>query len=542
MRTYRITGPDGKEYSIDGPEGATREQVIAKIQERMQSAPKPVDPYTELAQKQSVFENLAAGAGGAVHGMYLGAKQMLGKATPQEIADHKKAMAGLRSTKAGTAGDIAGNILAMVPASMIPGAGTYAGATAIGAGTGALQPTSEGESRIQNMILGGLFGAGGKYVGDKVLGLLRGSGKAADQLALQTPETKAGLNRAQASAAQRGQDLGFRMTPGEASGSKSLQKFEATLSSNPFTGGAFDDIKTHNAATLNKIAAQSIGEQSDVVSAPVLEQATDRLSQVYKGVADSRVRKIETPFVMNKIDRIEKDLEGLLPANISFKDQPLVKNAIDLIQSGQATGKQLQQMSSKLGRATAKQMTTQGGDRDLGIAMGKVKDLLDEHLKKGLKGDELKVFNEARNQYRNLMLLTSRTGVVNPSSGDVSGATLANALMSKDKRGFTFNKNQSDLYNAARFAQAFKPIVGDSGTATRSMQNLSLENLAKLPFGLVMRLYASQPSVNMAQMYGNIAGQGIAPPVGQALQLPMQKALPALGGYTGAMIGRRDEP
>ncbi len=32
MTTYTITGPDGKDYSIDGPAGQSQEQVVAKIQ------------------------------------------------------------------------------------------------------------------------------------------------------------------------------------------------------------------------------------------------------------------------------------------------------------------------------------------------------------------------------------------------------------------------------------------------------------------------------------------------------------------------------
>ena len=92
LRTYTITGPDGKDYSIDGPEGATREQVISKIKERLgSSAPssqQQPDIYTQQAQKQSIGENLLAGIGGGMTGLYLGAKQMLGKATPEEIAQN----------------------------------------------------------------------------------------------------------------------------------------------------------------------------------------------------------------------------------------------------------------------------------------------------------------------------------------------------------------------------------------------------------------------------------------------------------------------
>lgn len=170
MRTYTITGPDGKDYSIDGPEGATREQVIAKIKERMssqpaQAAPKQ-DPYTETSQNQSIGENLLAGAGGGLYGMYLGAKQLLGKATPEELEDHKKAMAGLRSTTAGTIGDIGGQVAGAIPAAFIPGANTYVGAGLVGAGLGALQPTTKDGERAMNVGFGATGGVVGKYLGD----------------------------------------------------------------------------------------------------------------------------------------------------------------------------------------------------------------------------------------------------------------------------------------------------------------------------------------------------------------------------------------
>lgn len=45
MPTYTITGPDGKDYSIDGPAGATQEQVVSAIQSRMSPpSPSPAQP------------------------------------------------------------------------------------------------------------------------------------------------------------------------------------------------------------------------------------------------------------------------------------------------------------------------------------------------------------------------------------------------------------------------------------------------------------------------------------------------------------------
>lgn len=53
MPTYSITGPDGKVYSIDGPEGATRDQVVAAIQSRMVSAPAPTPVGDQTGPEQA---------------------------------------------------------------------------------------------------------------------------------------------------------------------------------------------------------------------------------------------------------------------------------------------------------------------------------------------------------------------------------------------------------------------------------------------------------------------------------------------------------
>ena len=543
MASYKITAPDGTSYRVTVPDGATEQDAMDHFQSQFNAAPKaPRDPYKETAQKQSVVDNLLAGAGGGAYGLWLGAKQLLGKADPQEIEDHRKAMEGLRSTTAGTIGDISGQVAAgAIPALLAgPAAAGYAGSVGIGAGLGALQPTLENESRGQNIALGAAGGAAGKYVGDKLVGLLRGrGGSVADQMALQSDETLKGLGEPSQEVLKKGQAMGFKATPGQASGSKTLQKFEAAMESNPFTAGAFDDIKTHNAGVLNRVTAGAIGEKADYVNSTILEQAKDRIGSVYKMVADKTARQIPADEFVTRLKQINTDLEGLLPSNMSFIDNPLVKNFIEVAQKGQATGEQLQQIASKLGKAAAKNMTSQGGDRDLGMALFQVKDLADDYLRSGLSGETAKVFDAARTQYRNLMMLTSRTGVVNTSSGDVSKAALANVLASKDKPGYMFGKNQSDFYNAARFGDAFRPIVGDSGTATRSMQNISLENLAKLPFGMVMRLYASKPVTNFAGATGQVLQNGMAPQIGAIMNDPLQRGLPLLGGQLGASLNQR---
>jgi hypothetical protein len=220
------------------------------------------------------------------------------------------------------------------------------------------------------------------------------------------------------------------------------------------------------------------------------------------------------------LDGIDQEAQGLIQGSI--RDNALVQRLQSLSDTGGINGEQLRQLSSKLGKAAYKQMSTPSGDRDMGQALYAVKDHVDDLIGSGLDAAENATYNLARQQYRNLMLLTSRTGIVNPSSGNVAGVALASKLQQADRPGFLFGRNQSDLYNAARFAQAFKPIVGDSGTATRS---LSLGDIAAAPYGIPLnvlaRLYASP--LGHAGARAAMAAPGL-------LQNTQPLAAPVIGG------------
>lgn len=166
----------------------------------------------------------------------------------------------------------------------------------------------------------------------------------------------------------------------------------------------------------------------------------------------------------------------------------------------QVTAKQMGQLSSKLGRAASKEMTSQGGDRDLGKALFAVKDHVDDILESNLSPEGKAAYSQARGQWRNLVNLTSRANVLNPSTGNVNGVALAARLAKSDRNGFLYGRNASPLYQAARFAQAFKPIVGDSGTATRSANPFNpLELALGLPANAAARFYLSSAGAKTAK-------------------------------------------
>jgi hypothetical protein len=533
--------------------------------EAYQQTSKPSGPWDAYATQSldptegmGTFERVAAGAGKGMVDLYRGGKQLFNigdqDALRREIEESRRLDAPLMKTGAGMVGNIIGQAAIAAPTAFIPGVNTLTGATLLGGAAGAFQPTLNQTENATNIALGGAGGAAGKKVADGVGRLLKGrsatvnvnagggqagasstvSGSATAKgtgggynFGTAGPDPSAGLNITRREAMDKGRKMGMRMTPGQASGSRVLQQFEAKLEAQPMTSGTFNAIKANNQTVMNRAAADAIGETSDVVDSSVLAQAHDRISDVYKFVADDTPRGIDPDSFITKLANVENEFEGLLPGSVL--DNPLVKRLWGYAERGNATGRQLQDLASKLGKAANSQMTSANGDRQLGMALFQIKDQADEILSNSLKGETKKAFDTARGQYRNMMLLTQRNGIVNPSSGDVSGASLANLLQQKDKGGFLYGKNQTPLYNAARFSQAFKPIVGDSGTATRMPLPSPTDFVLSLPFNLATRAYTSSPVVNASAAFAD----GIAPNVGKAVDPYLQY----LGMYGGGLLG-----
>ena len=360
------------------------------------------------------------------------------------------------------------------------------------------------------------------------------------------PDSSAGLTKPQARILETAKGLGFKTTPGVQSGSKVLQQYEAKAESQPWSSGPFFAIKNANQKTGNRIVAKALGVKGDVVDDRVFRQVSDRIGRVYDAVADERVRTVNPDEFLTKLSAIESDTQGLLANNASVSDHPLVNQLLNLVSGGKITGRQAQQLSTKLGRAVKTQMKTANGDRELGMALGQVKELTDDILAQGLQSDAAGAFNTARRQYR-ILMLAETPQVTNSANGNVSLANLANLLARTDKNGYTRGINQSDLYNAARFAQAFRPLVGDSGTATRSPVGTTVADVVLgVPINLATRAYASSASTAAAGAIGkSAAGAGAATePVRQSLNNALystgQAAYPYLyPGTMNALLGDR---
>jgi hypothetical protein len=472
-------------------------------------------------------------------------------------------------------GNIAGTLLPStmaVKALKLAQAPVKAGAAG-GVVSGAMQPVQTGQQdmtagdywtqKAQQMGFGLGAGAGGGYLSDKMLNLLLGRGPTvtpsagattaqAQTSATVTPtasvtggqitpgvvgaDASAALTEAQKAILNRGKAMGFRTTPGQETGSRSLQQMEARMESNPMFSGAFNTIKDTNQKVLNRATAQAIGVDAAELSNPVLAQAQRQISAVYNKVASPNVQKLDQMYVMNGIDLIDSAAEGLTTQPL--RTNIFVKQLQELANKGEATGNQLTTLSSKIGKRAKNEMTTPNGDRELGQALFQIKEIVDDQLAAGLSAADQAAFQTARANYRNLMTIRSSAGVVNPSSGNVSGLNLASALTRKDPRGFMEGSNTTPMYEAARFAQAFRPIVGDSGTATRMMEITPLNMLLSMPTNIAASAYTSTPAIAAARrLQSGIVPAGVVNP---ASEEALRRALPltAGAGFTAGLLGQ----
>lgn len=297
MATYQVVGLDGSHYQIEGPDNADPSDVIKQVTGQHQfGTGKSFDSLgdgqvvpsdssaAQAAQSpvsQSGFQNFLAGAGKATYDLARGAGQYLGLESRADVAQSRAQDAPLMQTGAGRAGMIAGTVADMLPTAFIPGANTMLGAAAIGAGSGALQPSASTGETLANTGLGGLAGPVGVGVGraagvsynalKSVVQPFFNSGQ--DTIAAQTLRTFAGGDAAAQTALGNIQANGANILPGlqpttaELAGNAGLSQLERQLSINPDTLNQMTSRMTANRQAMQGALGGIAGTPADMQAA-----------------------------------------------------------------------------------------------------------------------------------------------------------------------------------------------------------------------------------------------------------------------------------
>lgn len=98
MPTFKFESPDGKTYSVDGPEGATKEQAFQILQQSLGGAAPPAAPQEGIAADvgKSVATGLAKGTAAAV-GLPGDLATLAHAIAPQGVIDRVKAIPGAKA-------------------------------------------------------------------------------------------------------------------------------------------------------------------------------------------------------------------------------------------------------------------------------------------------------------------------------------------------------------------------------------------------------------------------------------------------------------
>ena len=306
------------------------------------------------------------------------------------------------------------------------------------------------------------------------------------------PETTSGVTNAQRDALRRGQALGMRATPGQATGNRPLQQVEAKLESQPMTSGPFFNIKDQNQRIVTRQYLAAIGEDGDEASTVVLESARRRIGNTFDTILE-RNNIFVTDDLKQSIDalRAQADRE-LTSSQMQIIDKQLKEIASRATRDGGSiSGEAYQRIRESLNRVIA------GNDGSLGFWTKKLRDSLDQALEQSARPQDGPALRRARQQWQLLEIGLNRQGAINANAGVVNPRAMAAAIEQSDRFGFKLGNRQLGLYDALGFVRAFPSVVGDSGTATRSALG-PIDTLAALPFRVASGVYASRPAVAAA--------------------------------------------
>lgn len=165
-----------------------RAQPVARL--RAQPVAIPIElrqPITEYVSLWDRTKNVGAGIRAAITAPLVGLNQRLGRDNAQHVADAwQEDMDAISKRPGGMGGQVLGSAMIMAPVAALPIANTVLGGGAVGALSGALTPTQEGESVAGNVLAGTIAGS--------AVPLAVRSGKAIRAMAFD-PFTEAGRTR-----------------------------------------------------------------------------------------------------------------------------------------------------------------------------------------------------------------------------------------------------------------------------------------------------------------------------------------------------------
>lgn len=518
MPIYTLEGPDGKKYRIEGPEGATAEQLSAFVQSAPASKEDRVkaqeaadrEAYNPTAGMSGV-DKFRAGVGKSMTDLARGVGQMANPVMDvvaprqiglsnlvldtkpesrveqgrREISESRSRDSSLMNTGAGAVGNFAGNVAMLAPTAMIPGANTVAGAGLIGATTGLLQPSTSTKETLLNIGLGGAGGAAGQKVANTLPGMAQAwKTKAADEAASQ------GAAAAQKfAAATKANQLGYVVPPADLNPGMLSEALS----------GMSGKIKTaqvasqRNQGVTDKLARKALGLADDaVLDADALQSIRRQAGQAYDSVKQIGPVQADKVF-MDALDSIASTQQGAGRSFPGLQNNGVVDLVASLKQQSFDAGDAVD--ATKVLREVADKAYRQG-DTSLGKAAKEASNALEGVLERNLQAagnpDALKAFQDARK-------LIAKTYTVQKGLNAETGSVSAQALAKELAKGKPLS---GELKDVAQFGAAFPKASQALKEAPKSVSPLDFAFAGGSAVGtgnpLALMMVGARPAVRNA--------------------------------------------
>lgn len=307
-------------------------------------------------------------------------------------------------------------------------------------------------------------GTPGRVVGTLAGALLSGAPGAAFGAAL--PRS---MDAETAALAQNAADRGITASVGAASDSPFVKYADSTVRQLPFSGyGAFDKA---NQTAFNRAVAGTFGETADKITPDVLNNAYQRIGNVYNGVA-ARTNIPASPQFLNDLQGVVDNARLNLSADSVEPVQRQAMNILDTAANNQGviSGRQFKDLTAKGGPIDTLQGSSDSGLRQAGQQF---RSILQTHLAANAAPDDVAALQQADTQYKALKTvepLTMRAdtaGGATPSTGDISPAALRGAVAQSYTNAARAPLGQLPLKDLAQIGQRFMKEPPNSGTPSR---------------------------------------------------------------------------
>lgn len=429
-------------------------------------APTQTGPMDQLMAGYTSAVNAVPIAGPALMSGVRNLKAGVQGRAPEQIAAEDQRIEQANPV-ASTTGMVAGTVLPLMGAGLIPGVGRALGMTGglgsriafgglSGAAIGAADTKVRGGSNEDAAVSGGIGGVLGAAL--PVVG--RGLQK------LITPTV---APRATTAAARTLQNEGVDLTAGQRTGSKKLRYIESELG-----GGAADDVMERQGRQFTAAVLRRAGVAADSAEPQVIDAAFGQIGDQFDNLAARNVLQADRRLLTEMGSALREYSENVAQS----QQAPVVRNLVaDIVTQVQNNGGQLTGEFYKATRSRIDRLARSTMDPELKMALRDIVGALDQGMERSIAASnpgDLGAFRTVRRQYANMLVIEkAATGAgEQAASGIITPARLRSAAIGQNRRAFARGRNDFvELANAG--VQAMTPLP-QSGTVPRLAARIPL--------------------------------------------------------------------